>query len=258
MISTKFKIVIPARFGSSCLPGKPLLDIAGKPMIWHVYKQACKTNIDNQDIVIATDNQEIFDCASGFGARVVMTKESHESGTDRLAEVVTKLDWHDDDIIVNLQGDDPLITPDVIQLTATTLANNAQAGMATLACNLDNEAQLHDPNCVKLVCDQANRAMYFSRAAIPFARDGVNSALFDSVESPWLRHIGMYAYRVKTLKQLSQLPVILLEELEKLEQLRALWHGISIQVACVAKAPGDGVDTADDLNRVREILLNAQ
>jgi len=115
-------------------------------MIWHVYKQACKTNIDNQDIVIATDNQEIFDCASGFGARVVMTKESHESGTDRLAEVVTKLDWHDDDIIVNLQGDEPLITPDIIQLTATTLANNAQAGMATLACNLDNEAQLHDPN----------------------------------------------------------------------------------------------------------------
>lgn len=256
MSQMKFKIVIPARFGSSRLPGKPLLDIAGKPIIWHVYQQACKTGIAHQDIIIATDNQEIFDCATNFGASVIMTKASHESGTDRLAEVVTKLAWHDNEIIVNLQGDEPLITPEVIQLTAETLAGNKQAGMATLACNLDDETQLHDPNCVKLVCNNNNQAMYFSRAAIPFARDGVNSGLFNSSKNPWLRHVGMYAYRVKTLKKLIQLPMVALEEIEKLEQLRALWHGIDIQVARIAQAPGHGVDTAEDLARVRELLLH--
>jgi len=251
----KFKIVIPARFGSSRLPGKPLLDIAGQPMIWHVYQRALETNIGNDNIVIATDNTDIEGIAKDFGANVVMTAVEHESGTDRLAEVVTKLGWADDDIIVNLQGDEPLISPDLITLTAKTLADS-HAGMSTLACKLDDEAQLHDVNCVKLVCDNNNRAMYFSRAAIPFARDGVDAALFNSADSPWLRHIGMYAYRVATLKQLSSLPVIQLEALEKLEQLRALWHGIAIQVACIEEAPGHGVDTLVDLNRVREIIKN--
>jgi len=123
-----------------------------------------------------------------------------------------------------------------------------------LACNLDYEAQLHDANCVKLVCDSSHKAMYFSRAAIPFARDGFDSALFNSADNPWLRHIGMYAYRVATLKQLTRLPIIPLEALEKLEQLRALWHGIAIQVACIDEAPGHGVDTLADLNRVRGII----
>lgn len=255
MNKMKFKIVIPARFGSSRLPGKPLLDIGGEPMIWHVYQRALETSIGNENIVIATDNSDIYDVAKSFGANVVMTAIDHESGTDRLAEVVTKLAWHDDDIIVNLQGDEPLISSDVIQLTAETLANSQQAGMATLACNLDNEAQLSDTNCVKLVSNKNNQAMYFSRAEIPFARDGIDPALFNSAESPWLRHIGLYAYRVKTLKQLSQLPVIALEKIEKLEQLRALWHGITIQVARVSQAPGHGVDTAADLERVRGLLL---
>lgn len=249
----KFKIVIPARFGSSRLPGKPLLDIAGQPMIWHVYQRALSTNIGNENIVIATDNTEIEKIAKAFGANVVMTAVEHESGTDRLAEVVTKLAWDEGDIVVNLQGDEPLISPDLIAFTAKTLADS-DAGMSTLACQLDDETQLHDVNCVKLVCDSTSKAMYFSRAAIPLARDGVDKSLFNSEKSPWLRHIGMYAYRVSTLKVLSQLPVTVLEELEKLEQLRALWNGIAIQVACIKEAPGHGVDTLDDLNRVREIV----
>jgi len=251
----KYKIVIPARFGSSRLLGKPLLDIAGKPMIWHVYQRALSTNIGNENIVIATDNTDIECIAKDFGANVVMTAVEHESGTDRLAEVVTKLNWADDNIIVNLQGDEPLISPELITLTAQTLADSS-AGMSTLACKLDDEAQLHDANCVKLVCDSSHKAMYFSRAAIPFARDGVDSALFNSAESPWLRHIGMYAYRVATLKQLTRLPIVPLEALEKLEQLRALWHGIAIQVACIDEAPGHGVDTLADLERVRHIFTS--
>jgi 3-deoxy-manno-octulosonate cytidylyltransferase (CMP-KDO synthetase) len=251
-----FKIVIPARFGSSRLPGKPLLEIAGKPMIWHVYQRALETNIGADNIVIATDNTDIESVVKAFGANVIMTAVDHESGTDRLAEVVTKLNWANDELIVNLQGDEPLIPAELITLTAQALADS-EAGMSTLACKLDDEAQLHDGNCVKVVCDAKSNAMYFSRAAIPFARDGVDKALFNANNSPWLRHIGMYAYRVSTLKQLSTLPVIVLEELEKLEQLRALWHGIAIQVARIDEAPGHGVDTLDDLNRVRQIV-NAQ
>ncbi len=250
----KYKIVIPARFGSSRLLGKPLMDIEGKPMIWHVYQRALETNIGNNNIVIATDHPEIYEIATNFGANVVMTREDHESGTDRLSEVATVMDWADDVVVVNLQGDEPLIPANLIALTASTLIKVAEAGMATLACRLQNEAQVSDPNCVKLVCDKTNKAMYFSRAAIPFAREGIDPALLASDSTPWLRHIGMYAYRVSTLKQLSQCPVSVIEGLEKLEQLRALWHGIHIQVACIAQAPGHGVDTMEDLERVREIM----
>lgn len=250
----KYKIVIPARFGSSRLPGKPLLDIEGKPMIWHVYQRALETNIGADNIVIATDDKRIFNVAQEFGAHVVMTKADHESGTDRLAEVAEILAWGSDDIIVNLQGDEPLIPPSLIELTAKTLADNDQAGMATLACKIDDEAQICDPNCVKLVCDANNKAMYFSRAAIPFARDGIDKSLLASANNPWLRHIGMYAYRVSTLVALNTLEPVLFEQLEKLEQLRALWHGIQIQVACISEAPGHGVDTAEDLERVRELI----
>lgn len=251
----KYKIVIPARFGSSRLPGKPLLDIGGEPMIWHVYQRALETDIGAENIVIATDHEEILKTCVAFGAQAVMTSKDHESGTDRLAEVAAILDWQDDEIIVNLQGDEPLIPPEIIELTAKTLANSDLAGMATLGCRLDDQEQLLDPNCVKLVRDKTNKALYFSRAPIPFARDGISQALFNSSDSPWLRHIGMYAYRVKTLRQLSQLAVVALEEIEKLEQLRALWHGIDIQVARINQAPGHGVDTQADLERVRDSLV---
>ncbi len=185
-----------------------------------------------------------------------MTREDHESGTDRLAEVAEKMQWTDETVVVNLQGDEPLIPPELIDLTAASLIRAESAGMSTLACRLQDEAEVKDPNCVKLVCDSSGKAMYFSRAVIPFARDGIDADLIASPTSPWLRHIGMYAYRVNTLKQLSQLPVAEVEGLEKLEQLRALWNGIQIQVAVIDKAPGHGIDTPADLERVRKIMTD--
>lgn len=253
----EYKIVIPSRFGSSRLPGKPMLDIVGKPMIWHVYQRALETNIGAENIVIATDHDEIFKAATDFGAQVVMTREDHESGTDRLAEVAEIMGWADDVLVVNLQGDEPLIKPSLIEFTAQVLHQAPLAGMATLACKLHSQAEINDPNCVKLVSDRFGKAMYFSRAAIPFAREGIDESLLKSDDTPWLRHIGMYAYKVNTLKELSLWPVSMMENLEKLEQLRALWNGIHIQVASISEAPGHGVDTLADLERVREIMVGS-
>lgn len=249
-----YKIVIPSRFGSSRLPGKPLLDINGKPMVWHVYQRALETNIGAENIVVATDHQGIFDTCSEFGIQVVMTSDAHESGTDRLAEVAELMNWADDEMVVNLQGDEPLLPPKLIEFTAKVLSDSPQAGMATLGCPINDEADIHDVNCVKLVADHDGRAMYFSRAAIPFARDGFDEALMMGENSPWLRHIGMYAYRVAALKQIAAMPMAVVEGLEKLEQLRALWNGVHIQVAAIESAPGHGVDTQADLERVREIM----
>ena len=253
-----YKIVIPSRFGSSRLPGKPLKDINGKPMVWHVYQRALETNIGAENIVVATDHQDIFDTCSKYGIQVVMTREDHESGTDRLAEVAEIMGWADDVLVVNLQGDEPLIPPALIEFTAQTLNESPLAGMATLGCPINDEADIHDANCVKLVADCSGRAMYFSRAAIPFARDGFEANAMQGVKSPWLRHIGMYAYRVATLKRLTSLPMAVVEGLEKLEQLRALWNGVHIQVAAIASAPGHGIDTQADLDRVRQIMTQAQ
>lgn len=250
----KYKIVIPARFASTRLPGKSLKNIAGHPMIWHTYQRALETGIDNLDIVIATDHQETMDTAKAFGAEVVMTRPDHESGTSRIAEVAQLMGWSGDTIIVNLQGDEPLLDPKLIELTAQTLIDFPHAGMATLGCKITDPEELKDPNCVKVVCDHNNKAVYFSRSAIPFARDGFELASFDSPTNPWLRHIGMYAYRVDTLYAYQKWPCSVLETLEKLEQLRAIYNNAHIQVACVNKAPGHGVDTMDDLIRVREIM----
>jgi 3-deoxy-manno-octulosonate cytidylyltransferase (CMP-KDO synthetase) len=250
----KYKIVIPSRFGSSRLPGKPLKDIHGKPMVWHVYQRALETNIGANNIVVATDHQGIFNVCSEAGIQVVMTSADHESGTDRLAEVAKKMNWANDVMVVNLQGDEPLIPPALIEFTAKTLSESPQAGMATLGCPLHSETDIHDVNCVKMVTDFSGKAMYFSRAAIPFARDGFDASLMQGPKSPWLRHIGMYAYRVATLKQLTAFPMAMIEGLEKLEQLRALWNGVHIQVAAINSAPGHGVDTQADLDRVREIM----
>lgn len=253
-IFMKYKIVIPSRFGSSRLPGKPLKDINGKPMVWHVYQRALETNIGAENIVVATDHQGIFDVCVGYGIQVVMTREDHESGTDRLAEVADIMNWTDDVLVVNLQGDEPLIPPALIEFTAKVLSDSPLAGMATLGCLINDGADIHDANCVKLVADHSGRAMYFSRAAIPFARDGFQASAMQGVNSPWLRHIGMYAYRVATLKQLASLPIAVVEGLEKLEQLRALWNGVHIQVAAIESAPSHGVDTQSDLDRVRQLM----
>ncbi|WP_299497040.1 3-deoxy-manno-octulosonate cytidylyltransferase [uncultured Shewanella sp.] len=253
----QYKIVIPARFASTRLPGKPLMKIAGKPMIWHTYQRALETLIGNKNIIIATDHAETGHIASDFGANVVMTSSEHESGTSRLAEVARRLSWDENTIVVNLQGDEPLLEPELIELTAKTLSDHPKAGMATLGCQIKQQEDLLNPNCVKVVCDRNGKAIYFSRSAIPFARDGFEQAHFNTPSNPWRRHIGMYAYRVSALYQYQSWPSSVLEELEKLEQLRAIFNDVHIQVALIDKAPRHGVDTFDDLEKVRSIVTQS-
>ncbi len=247
-----FTVIIPARYASSRLPRKPLADIAGKPMIQHVWEKTQQAGANR--VIIATDHEEIERVAKTFGAEVCMTSTEHNSGTERLAEVIEKMAIADDEIIVNVQGDEPLIPPVIIQQVAQNLAEN-QVNMATLAVKLETKEELFNPNCVKVVTDQKGMALYFSRAAIPFARDyfaDCNDAFFAS--QPYLRHIGIYAYRAKFVNQYICWQPTVLEKLESLEQLRALWYGEKIHVELAKEAPQVGVDTLEDLERVRQIL----
>ena len=247
-----FTVIIPARYASSRLPRKPLADIAGKPMIQHVWEKAQQAGANR--VIIATDHEEIEQVAKAFGAEVCMTSTEHNSGTERLAEVIQKMVITDDEIIVNVQGDEPLIPPVIIQQVAQNLAEN-QVNMATLAVKLETKEELFNPNCVKVVTDQKGMALYFSRAAIPFARDhfaDCNDAFVAS--QPYLRHIGIYAYRAKFVNQYIRWQPTVLEKLESLEQLRALWYGEKIHVELAKEAPQVGVDTLEDLERVRQIL----
>ena len=247
-----FTVIIPARYASSRLPRKPLADIAGKPMIQHVWEKTQQAGANR--VIIATDHEEIEQVAKTFGAEVCMTSTEHNSGTERLAEVIEKMAIADDEIIVNVQGDEPLIPPVIIQQVAQNLAEN-QVNMATLAVKLETKEELFNPNCVKVVTDQKGMALYFSRAAIPFARDyfaDCNDAFVAS--QPYLRHIGIYAYRAKFVNQYICWQPTVLEKLESLEQLRALWYGEKIHVELVKEAPQVGVDTLEDLERVRQIL----
>lgn len=248
-----FKVVIPARFGSSRLPGKPLLDIAGKPMVVHVYQRACQSQAN--EVVVATDDVRIKAALEPYGAPVVLTSSAHPSGTDRLQEVAATLGWKDDDIVVNVQGDEPLIPPSVIDLVAANLAAATVAGIATLAEPLHNAEQLSNPNIVKVVRDINDFALYFSRAPMPWARD-----LFarDREQLPgselYLRHIGLYAYRVRFLRDYVTWPPCELEQLEALEQLRALYHGVKVHVDVAPLALPPGVDTQADLDHMRKLL----
>ncbi|STO64198.1 3-deoxy-manno-octulosonate cytidylyltransferase [Haemophilus parahaemolyticus] len=247
-----FTVIIPARYASSRLPRKPLADIAGKPMIQHVWKKAQQAGANR--VIIATDHEEIEQVAKTFSAEVCMTSTEHNSGTERLAEVIEKMAIADDEIIVNVQGDEPLIPPVIIQQVAQNLAEN-QVNMATLAVKLETKEELFNPNCVKVVTDQKGMALYFSRAAIPFARDhfaDCNDAFVAS--QSYLRHIGIYAYRAKFVNQYIRWQPTVLEKLESLEQLRALWYGEKIHVELAKEAPQVGVDTLEDLERVRQIL----
>lgn len=247
-----FTVIIPARYASSRLPRKPLADIAGKPMIQHVWEKAQQAGANR--VIIATDHEEIEQVAKTFGAEVCMTSTEHNSGTERLAEVIEKMAIADDEIIVNVQGDEPLIPPVIIQQVAQNLSEN-QVNMATLAVKLETKEELFNPNCVKVVTDQKGIALYFSRAAIPFARDyfaDCNDAFVAS--QPYLRHIGIYAYRAKFVNQYIRWQPTVLEKLESLEQLRALWYGEKIHVELAKEAPQVGVDTLEDLERVRKIL----
>ena len=249
-VKNKFKVVIPARHASTRLPAKPLAMIAGQPMIWHVYQRALEASA--AEVVVATDHQSIFDAVTAFGGKVCMTAVSHPSGTDRLAEIAAQLDWQDDDIVVNLQGDEPMMAAASIQRVATDLATHNDAGISTLCVPMTEQAYLQDPNKVKVVRDKAGYALYFSRAPIPWVRDGKN---IPSVETGAYLHVGLYAYRVGFLKQYVNFEPCQLEQLEKLEQLRALWNGVKIYVGCTDHVPGLGVDTIEDLKKV-ETLLN--
>ena len=248
-----FRLVIPARFSSSRLPGKPLADIAGKPMIVRVLEQVQSAGAS--DIWVATDHAGVADAVRAAGGQVVMTRADHPSGTDRLAEVVAQLGWADDDIVVNVQGDEPLIEPALVRGVAEALAAAPEAAIATAAHPVASAEEMFNPNVVKVVTDARGRAMYFSRAPIPWARDAWATQR-DTLPAglPVMRHIGLYAYRASFLRRYTQLAPCALEQWEALEQLRALWHGDMIQVMHVDHAPAAGVDTEADLARVRQVF----
>jgi 3-deoxy-manno-octulosonate cytidylyltransferase (CMP-KDO synthetase) len=249
MIMKNTVLVIPARFGSTRLPGKPLRLLAGKPMIQHVYERAKKSNFET--IIIATDNEKIETYCLDFGATVCMTSTEHETGSDRLAEVVHLYNWSDNTIVVNLQGDEPLTPVENLYQVANNLANHPEASIATLATPLLKSSEIIDPNIVKVVRDKNGMALYFSRASIPFQRD--KGETINNQHS--LRHIGIYAYRAGYLNEFSSMESCTLETLEKLEQLRAMWHGARIHVDIATEIPGHGVDTEKDLIAVEKILL---
>ena len=248
-----FTIIIPARYASSRLPGKPLLDIGGKPMIQHVWERASASAAER--VVIATEDQRVFERCVEFGAEVCMTRASHESGTDRLQEVASQLDLADDAIVVNVQGDEPLIPAQAIEQVANNLAAQSTAAIATLAEAIEDAATLFNPNVVKVVRDRSKLALYFSRAAMPWNRDDWTADTLAAerslVEGAYLRHIGIYAYRVAFLHQFVQWPAGALEGIEKLEQLRAMENGVRIHVDVAGVAIPGGVDTLDDLELVR-------
>lgn len=249
-----FTVIIPARFASSRLPGKPLADIAGKPMIQHVFEKAQQSGASR--VIIATDNEQVEKAAKAFGAEVCMTSEAHNSGTERLAEVVTKLGIADDEIIVNIQGDEPLIPPVIVSQVAENLAK-FNVNMATLAVKIHEAEELFNPNAVKVVTDKDGYVLYFSRSVIPYDRDQFMQLADTSkaqLADAYLRHIGIYAYRAGFIKQYVQWAPTQLENLEKLEQLRVLWYGERIYVELAKEVPAVGVDTAEDLEKVRSIL----
>ena len=247
----KTAILIPARYASARLPGKPLLRATGKYLIQHVYERACQARSAGL-VIVTTDDERIAEAVRAFGGRAEMTRPNHPSGTDRIAEVARRLDA---EIIVNLQGDEPLVEPSSLDLLAEMLRRDPDADMATLAVPITSEEQWRDPACVKVVRDACGRALYFSRSPIPFVRD--REPAFAHRPPLFLQHLGLYAYRRRFLLSLAQLPPEPLEELEKLEQLRALALGRRIHVGIVEHA-GRGVDTPADYERFVQIYLQSQ
>ena len=254
-MSLAFTVVIPARYGSSRLPGKPLLDIAGEPMIAHVWRRASQSGASR--VVVATDDARIQAALKPYGAEVVMTRQDHASGTDRLAEVADQLALDEAELVVNVQGDEPLIPPALIDQVAKRLADDDEASIATLAEPITDVDALFNPNVVKVVRSFQGRALYFSRAPIPWDREQFSAPPVLLGTDAWLRHIGLYAYRVSFLHAYCDWPASSLEQLEQLEQLRALQNGHVIQVALACEVNPAGVDTAEDLDRVRALLSSA-
>lgn len=249
-----FTVIIPARYASSRLPGKPLRLIDGKPMLQHVHEAVLASGAEQ--VIVATDDERIEQAAQAFAADVCMTSPDHPSGTDRLAEVAVSRDLADDTIIVNVQGDEPLMPPALVRQVAAGLAAQSEARIATLATPLLAAGEFFDPNVVKVVTDREGYALYFSRAPIPWDRDLLqeNARLLPVGIQP-MRHIGIYAYRVSYLRNYTDMQACPLEQAEQLEQLRALWYGEKILVATASQRPGPGVDTADDLKIAEELLL---
>jgi 3-deoxy-manno-octulosonate cytidylyltransferase (CMP-KDO synthetase) len=250
--SAVFRVVIPARFGSTRLPGKVLLPLAGKAMMRWVYERACASSAS--EVIIATDDSRIAAAAGHFGAQVAMTASSHPSGTDRIAEVARERRWADEDIVVNVQADEPLLPSALIGQVAGLLESDAQGALATLATPIAAVEEYLDANVVKAIIDGEGRALYFSRAPVPWDRDGAAAKPVAFNFDGALRHIGIYAYRVAALRAVTAWPPSRLEVREKLEQLRALEHGLRWRVALASEPPGPDVNTAEDLQRVGRLL----
>lgn len=248
-----FRVVIPARYASTRLPGKPLADIGGKPMIVRVCEAARKSGA--REVIVATDDRRVQEAVAAHGHKVAMTRADHPSGTDRIAEVARQCGWCEDDIVVNVQGDEPLIDPQLIAQVALALATDSTASMATAAHAITDIADFMNPNVVKVVTTAHGQALYFSRAPIPWHRDGL-AARPDTLPPQFAprRHIGLYAYRVGFLHRYGQLAPAPIEQWEALEQLRALWHGFHIHVIDCAHPPAPGVDTPEDLARVQTVF----
>ena len=251
-----FRAVIPARYASTRLPGKPLLEIGGRPMIQHVHERVVASGA--VEVIVATDDARIERACAAFGAEVQMTSASHVSGTDRLAEIAARRGWDDMDVVVNVQGDEPLLPPALIRQAAGLLSADPGADIATLGTPIQALDELLDPAVVKLVRRADGRALYFSRAPIPWHRDGAAAGVATQTlfAGAW-RHLGLYAYRVGALRRLAAAPPSPLELAEKLEQLRALHLGMAIAVGEALEPPGPGVDTPADLDRVRNLLAPA-
>ncbi len=261
-----FKVIIPARYQSSRLPGKPLLDIAGKPMIQRVYEAAKQSKAD--EIIIATDDKKILNCAESFGAKVCMTLDTHPSGTDRLQEVASKYGFDDDDIVVNVQGDEPLIPPALINQVAENLSHHSWASIASLCERIDAVDAVFNPNNVKVVFNKIGEALYFSRAPIPWSRNLVTLKSIESMDDSfsydvnraelsqldYYRHIGIYAYRTQFLNEYVTWETSRLESMESLEQLRALDHGHRIHMDFACEPSASGVDTEKDLEEIRQFF----
>lgn len=250
----EFRVIIPARFESERLPGKALLDIAGKPMIQHVYERAVESGADS--VVIATDSERIEEAAGKFGAKVCMTSSEHETGTDRIAEACSALEYDDDEIVVCLQCDEPQIPPAAIKQLATDLDEHDNVKVASICEPIESADELFDPNVVKVVLNHRNYAIYFSRAPIPWDRATFDYKDFSNIEldSTHFRHVGMYAYRVGFLSDFIEWSAAPIEHVERLEQLRILWHGGRIHMSFSKKRLPNGVDTPEDLERVRESM----
>ena len=250
-----FRVVIPARYASSRLPGKPLADIGGKPMVLRVLERALQAGADS--VVIATDDVRVQQAVEAAGYQALMTSPEHQSGTERLVEVAETLGWSDDTLVVNVQGDEPLIDPALIREAARQLVLHDDAVMATLAHPIHDHADFVNPNVVKVVADEAGYALYFSRAPVPWPRDAfaVHQAMPHELGA--LRHIGLYAYRAGFLRTYASLTRSPHERYEMLEQLRVLWHGHRISLGITPIAPAPGVDTPEDLERVRSLFAAA-